>query len=171
MPPIESFIRVNFDVGFLYGLVRRVLGLSSEIGAASDGVVGAACFWKSHVPTPLEVEAWACLEVIRFAVEIDFRRVEFEGDSLLVITKMKSTGTDRSDINMLIWEAKLKAFTDSVILGGSRMVPSPSTVWCMQSRYMLDRRSAVGRDDRVFLPLELGNSTISLNFRDRGSTE
>ncbi|MBA0563811.1 hypothetical protein Golob_008773 [Gossypium lobatum] len=79
MPPIESFIRVNFDVGFLYGLVRRVLGLSSEISAASDGVVGVACFWKSHVPTPLEVEAWACLEVIRFAMEIGFRRVEFEG--------------------------------------------------------------------------------------------
>nr|KJB51884.1 hypothetical protein B456_008G236300 [Gossypium raimondii] len=95
---------------------------ASEISAVSDGVVGAACFWKSHVPTPLEVEAWACvLEVIRFAMGIGFRRVEFEGDSLLVITKIKSTISDRSDINM--------AFTDSVILGGSRMVPSPSTVW------------------------------------------
>ncbi|MBA0805485.1 hypothetical protein Gohar_004998, partial [Gossypium harknessii] len=33
--------------------------------------------------------------------------VEFEDDSLLVITKMESTPIDRSDINMLIWKAKL----------------------------------------------------------------
>ncbi|MBA0766601.1 hypothetical protein Gotri_015630 [Gossypium trilobum] len=52
----------------------------------------------------------ACLEAIRFAKEMDFRRAEFKGDSLLVITKMKSTATNRSDINMLVWEAKLLVF-------------------------------------------------------------
>ncbi|KAH1073575.1 hypothetical protein J1N35_025903, partial [Gossypium stocksii] len=36
-----------------------------------------------------------------------FRRVEFKGDSLLVILKMKFTITDKFDINMFIWEAKL----------------------------------------------------------------
>ncbi|MBA0859219.1 hypothetical protein Goshw_004514 [Gossypium schwendimanii] len=30
-----------------------------------------------------------------------------------------------------LWQKK--AFVGSVILGGSRMVPSPSTVWCMWS--------------------------------------
>ncbi|MBA0799428.1 hypothetical protein Gohar_009947 [Gossypium harknessii] len=38
---------------------------------------------------------------------MDFRRAEFKGDSLLVITKIKSTATNRSDISMLIWKARL----------------------------------------------------------------
>ncbi|MBA0637434.1 hypothetical protein Godav_025026 [Gossypium davidsonii] len=97
----------SFAVSFELVSTSTLSGMDIDPSTSIDGVVGAACFWKSHVPTPLEVEAWACLEVIRFAMEISFRRVEFEGDSLLVITKMKSTITDRSDINMLIWEAKM----------------------------------------------------------------
>ncbi|MBA0770163.1 hypothetical protein Gotri_018831, partial [Gossypium trilobum] len=72
-----------------------------------QAITGVDLFWKSHVPTPLVVEAWAFLEAIQFTKEMGFRRVEFEGDSLFVITKMKSTITDRFDISMLIWEAKL----------------------------------------------------------------
>ncbi|KAK5784807.1 hypothetical protein PVK06_039345 [Gossypium arboreum] len=80
--------------------------LISCVGALKV-VAGDNLFWKSHVSTPLVVEAWASLEAIQFVKEMGFRTVEFEDDSLLVITKMKSTITDRFGISMLISEAKL----------------------------------------------------------------
>lgn len=73
----------------------------------SRGLLGVAYFWKPPVSPPFVVKIWACLELLWFTKESGFWRVDFEGNSLLVITKMKSIVTDRSGINMLIWKTNL----------------------------------------------------------------
>lgn len=80
MPLLNLFIRVNFEVGVKS--VKVVIRDNHEL------LLGVAYFWKSYVLTPLVVEAWACREAIRFVKEMGFRKVEFESDFLLLITKI-----------------------------------------------------------------------------------
>ncbi|MBA0649662.1 hypothetical protein Goklo_017204, partial [Gossypium klotzschianum] len=116
---------------------------------------------------------------------MDFRRVEFKGDSLLVITKMKSTATNRSDISMLVWEAKLLGqgwfrhnpwcgvcgvvtcwtldFSTIMMVAGT----GTSDLGYWQRCDRVPRLSTTMRDNKVFLPLELGISTVSLIFEIR----
>ncbi|KAG8496970.1 hypothetical protein CXB51_008189 [Gossypium anomalum] len=102
-PPFEPWVQVNFDVGF-YG----------HLQAASAGVVviyleglllGSVCFWSEYVLDVVVAEALACVHAIRFARDLGLRRVEFEGDSAVVISKLKSGVIDRSNISGYIWVA------------------------------------------------------------------
>lgn len=103
-PPFEPWVQVNFDVG-IYG----------HLHAASAGVVviyleglllGSVCFWSEYVLDVVVAEALACVHAIRFARDLGLRRVEFEGDSAVVISKLKSGVIDRSNISGYIWDAR-----------------------------------------------------------------
>ncbi|MBA0669361.1 hypothetical protein Goklo_025234, partial [Gossypium klotzschianum] len=66
----------------------------------------ATYFWMEYVSTPLAAEAWVSLEEIWFAREMGFGSVEIEGDSLVVIMKLRFPRLDRSDISSYVLEAQ-----------------------------------------------------------------
>ncbi|MBA0700356.1 hypothetical protein Goari_000053 [Gossypium aridum] len=84
----------------------------SEHGDCRSSLVWATCFWMEYVSTPLAAEAWVNVEQIWFAREMGFGSVEIEGDSLVVIMKLRSPHLDHSDISSYVLEAQqlAKAF-------------------------------------------------------------
>lgn len=68
--------------------------------------MAAACHWKEHIPSIIAVEALVALEAIRFAQNLGFYFVEFEGDSVVVIAKLQGSKNNRSEVNSYIWDAK-----------------------------------------------------------------
>ncbi|KAK5795202.1 hypothetical protein PVK06_036460 [Gossypium arboreum] len=83
--------------------------------AASTGIVvrnseglllGSACFWEKHMPCLLQKEALACVQAIRFAQDLGFHWVEIEGDSAVLISRLRSLATDWSMVGAYVWDAK-----------------------------------------------------------------
>lgn len=69
--------------------------------------MGASCFWNNHVPSVDAAEAVAAVQALRFAKDMGFRQIELEGDSSTIISKLKTTSIDRSEIGPHIWEARI----------------------------------------------------------------
>lgn len=102
--PEDQWVKGNFDRGFYSDM-----GASSTriiIRDTSGLIMGATCSRNSNILSVEVVEALVAVQAIQFAQEMGFHRVEFEGDSLVVISKLKMQGLVRSTVNNYIWEVK-----------------------------------------------------------------
>lgn len=103
MPPADSWVRVNFDAGFYADLQAASAGIvvRNDIGL----FMGSTCFWENHVPCLLFAEALACVKAIQFVQDLGFHWVEFEGDSLILISRLRGAQLDRSKVRARLREA------------------------------------------------------------------
>ncbi|MBA0573128.1 hypothetical protein Golob_000420, partial [Gossypium lobatum] len=51
-------------------------------------------------------EVRACEQAVRFAQELGFRRVQIEGDSLMIIKRLHSCTADRSILGLIVVDIK-----------------------------------------------------------------
>ncbi|MBA0787022.1 hypothetical protein Gotri_027824 [Gossypium trilobum] len=102
-------MRPNFDIGFHrdLGIARAGVMTLNHLGL----LMGATYFWTKYVSIPLATEAWVSVEEIWFAREMGFGSMEIEGDSLVVIMKLRSPLLDHSDISSYVLEAQQLAKT------------------------------------------------------------
>ncbi|MBA0786814.1 hypothetical protein Gotri_025600 [Gossypium trilobum] len=102
--PLKPFFRVNFDVGF-YELQAASTGII--IRNSTGLIMGAAYLWNRYVLNASVEKALAGTQAFRFTQELGFLAIEFEGESLVVITKLRAACIDRSEISNHMWEAKV----------------------------------------------------------------
>ncbi|MBA0589784.1 hypothetical protein Gorai_018514, partial [Gossypium raimondii] len=122
-PHVEPFVRVNFDA-----LYYKDLGATYArvvIRNSYDLLIGVACFWNEFTQSPLIAKAWAALQALCFALDLDFRSVEMERDFLVAISKFQSTSIDRLTISMHIWGIKQSCSPDGKIRLASAMCILP----------------------------------------------
>ncbi|PPD79188.1 hypothetical protein GOBAR_DD23884 [Gossypium barbadense] len=102
--PLKPFFRVNFDVGF-YELQAASTGII--IRNSTGLIIGAVYPWNRYVSNASVAKALAGTQAFRFTQELGFLAIEFEGESLVVITKLRAACIDRSEISNHMWEAKI----------------------------------------------------------------
>ncbi|MBA0679762.1 hypothetical protein Goari_011514 [Gossypium aridum] len=78
-PPIDPWVRVNFDADF-YGHLRA-LSTAAVVRDSEGFLLGSAFFWQDHVPCALAVEALARVHATRFADDLRFQHV-FSGSMM-----------------------------------------------------------------------------------------
>ncbi|KAG8486414.1 hypothetical protein CXB51_019898 [Gossypium anomalum] len=59
-------------------------------------IMGVACNWNRNILSVEAVKALVAVQAIRFVQEMGFQKVEFEGNSLVIISKIKMQGINRS---------------------------------------------------------------------------
>ncbi|KAK8631452.1 hypothetical protein V6N13_028240 [Hibiscus sabdariffa] len=105
-PPASGTIKFNFDSSFLSATKEAFFGV---IARNSSGLIMAACIIPhSYVNDVFIAEAKACESAVTFALELGFRCVHVEGDSLTVIRKLSSAPTNKSIIQPIIGDIKAK---------------------------------------------------------------
>ncbi|MBA0839519.1 hypothetical protein Goarm_005232, partial [Gossypium armourianum] len=103
-PPGINEVKCNFDATFNKCMFSSVFGI---IFRDSEGHILATCAYpNSFMADATTVQAKACLQAVMVAEELGFRRLVVEGDSLIVIKKIRSSENDRSSISMIIKEIK-----------------------------------------------------------------
>lgn len=70
--------------------------------------MGASSYPFSGITDPTAVEALACLETVRFEIELGFCDVCIEGDAQTIIKKVNMEEIDRSTIGTIIDEIRPK---------------------------------------------------------------
>ncbi|XP_012477839.2 uncharacterized protein LOC105793478 [Gossypium raimondii] len=93
-PPMAGVIKLNFDASFasIYNS-----SISAVLIRDSEGLIMGACTYPMvDIADAFVAEARACERAIYFALDMGFRKVILEGDSLTVIKKLVSNSTDRS---------------------------------------------------------------------------
>ncbi|KAL4309243.1 hypothetical protein GQ457_01G013830 [Hibiscus cannabinus] len=100
VPPHGDIIKMNFDASFNSSLHSSVSGIVSR---DSQGLLMAACTYPhTGIADSFAAEAKACERAVIFAVELGFRSVHVEGDSLTIIKKLNSPTLDKSEISPII---------------------------------------------------------------------
>ncbi|MBA0676340.1 hypothetical protein Goari_017819 [Gossypium aridum] len=97
-------VRVNFDAGFFANL--HVASAGVIVWDSAGLILGLACFWQDNGSCLLTSEALAWVRDICFAQDLGFRKVELEGDSTVLLSKLNAAAIDRSTISSIIWDAK-----------------------------------------------------------------
>ncbi|KAK5792927.1 hypothetical protein PVK06_034058 [Gossypium arboreum] len=93
-PPISGFIKLNFDASFLE---NSKTSISAVLARDEEGQILGACTYPiADVADAFVAEARACERALYFALDIGFRNLILEGDSLTVIKKLTSNKIDRS---------------------------------------------------------------------------
>ncbi|MBA0852729.1 hypothetical protein Goshw_009103 [Gossypium schwendimanii] len=126
-PPIDPWVRVNFDADF-YGHLRA-LSTATVVRDSEGFLLGSAFFWQDHVPCALAVEALARVHATRFADDLRFQHVELEGDSAVVISKLKNAATKKSR-SLTCWLEKV--FSGSMMCAGWRKGHRRSRRWSIE---------------------------------------
>ncbi|KAL4366662.1 hypothetical protein GQ457_05G023520 [Hibiscus cannabinus] len=105
-PPALGIIKFNFDTSFI---LSKKEAFSGVIARNSSGLIMAACI-LAHVATDdaFIAEARACEAVLNFAIELGFKAIHVEGDSLTVIKKLISPKNDKSIIRPIISDIQSK---------------------------------------------------------------
>ncbi|KAK8663631.1 hypothetical protein V6N13_083440 [Hibiscus sabdariffa] len=105
-PPASGIIKINFDTSFLSSTKEAFSGVFAR---NSTGLIMVACI-ISHpdVNDAFVAEAKACESAVLFAIELGFKIVQLEGDSLTVIRKFSSDSLDKSIIQPIITDIKAK---------------------------------------------------------------
>ena len=106
-PPNSHCFKVNFDAAVFRDLNKAGLGvIVCEFDAAVLGTLSSSIPLAQSVAN---VEALACLKVVKFALEIGLTRVIFEGDSVVIISaltqengEVASYGNILEDIRQLV---------------------------------------------------------------------
>ncbi|KAK9029055.1 hypothetical protein V6N11_026180 [Hibiscus sabdariffa] len=100
-PPINVF-KFNFNAAYDSQGKRAMSGV---IGRDNAGNIVASCVVPfNNVVDVLVVESFACFQAVRYAKDLGFRRVIFEGDSLNVVKKINEGMLDRSVIAPIIYD-------------------------------------------------------------------
>lgn len=96
-------VKVNFDGGYYQDLQSSSTGaiIKNEEGL----IMGGYCSLNKNIPLVEVAEALATVQPIQFSKEMGFRRIELEGDSLVIISKLESQTVDRSEVRPYIREA------------------------------------------------------------------
>ncbi|KAK8551365.1 hypothetical protein V6N12_040009 [Hibiscus sabdariffa] len=103
-PPDGSIIKLNFDASFNSASNSSVSGI---VARDSHGFILAACTCPHRgIADAFIAEAVACEKAVSFALDLGFRSVQIEGDSLSVIKKINSTAMDKSIISPIIGDIK-----------------------------------------------------------------
>ncbi|KAK8640058.1 hypothetical protein V6N13_138421 [Hibiscus sabdariffa] len=99
-PPEANIIKINFDAHFNYAINKSISGI---IARNSLGHIMAACAYPHiSVADPFIAEAKACEMVVSFPIDLGFRRIQVEGDSLSIIKKLNSTIADKSVLSPIV---------------------------------------------------------------------
>ncbi|MBA0642448.1 hypothetical protein Goklo_026831, partial [Gossypium klotzschianum] len=103
-PLVSGTIKLNFDTTF-HAFSR---GSISDIIARDERgqIMGAYTYPYIAVADAFVVEGKACEHVVYFAIDMGFRRVQFEGDSLIVIKKLASYIMDHLILSPIITDNK-----------------------------------------------------------------
>ncbi|KAL4334864.1 hypothetical protein GQ457_07G036340 [Hibiscus cannabinus] len=103
-PPAPGIIKINFGTSFVSDKREAFTGI---IARNSLGLIMAACILPlSAINDAFIAEAKACEAAITFAIELGFRSIQVEGDSLAVIKKLSSSSSDKSIIRPIISDIK-----------------------------------------------------------------
>ncbi|MBA0848268.1 hypothetical protein Goshw_030386, partial [Gossypium schwendimanii] len=93
-PPKSGVIKLNFDASFMS---NTNFSISAVLARDSDGQIMGACTYPLlDVADAFMAEARACERALYFALDMGFRKVVLEGDSLTVIKKLNLNIVDRS---------------------------------------------------------------------------
>ncbi|KAK8996033.1 hypothetical protein V6N11_076283 [Hibiscus sabdariffa] len=85
-PPTANIIKLNFDAHFISAINKFI---SSTIARNSLGQIIAACAYRhTSVADPFIAEVRACKMAVPFAIDLGFRQIQVEGDSLSIIKKL-----------------------------------------------------------------------------------
>ncbi|XP_016676488.1 uncharacterized protein [Gossypium hirsutum] len=103
-PPTIGTIKLNFDTSFMDSTnvsIARVLATDRE-----GQIVGACTYPSMDVANAFAAEARACERALYFALDMGFKKLILEGDSLTNIKNLNSNKMDRSifrPISQSIW--------------------------------------------------------------------
>ncbi|KAL4311864.1 hypothetical protein GQ457_01G034310 [Hibiscus cannabinus] len=104
--PASGIIKINFDTSFLSSTKEAFSGI---VARNSTGLIMATCIIPhSDVNDAFVAEAKACESAVLFTIELGFKSVQVEGDSLTVIRKFSSDSLDKSIIQPIITDIKAK---------------------------------------------------------------
>ncbi|KAK5836891.1 hypothetical protein PVK06_012696 [Gossypium arboreum] len=93
-PPISGFIKLNFDASFLE---NSNTSISAVLARDEEGQILGACTYPiADVANAFVAEARVCEWALYFVLDMGFRNLILEGDSLTVIKKLTSNKMDRS---------------------------------------------------------------------------
>ncbi|MBA0851177.1 hypothetical protein Goshw_014714 [Gossypium schwendimanii] len=95
---------INELSSFVLGCVKELEMIEKTYPKASQDQL-VRC-WNRNIRSPEATEALAAVQAVRFAQDMGFRRVTFEGNSIVVISKIEAQHLDRSEVSIYIWEAK-----------------------------------------------------------------
>ncbi|MBA0738506.1 hypothetical protein Gogos_011845 [Gossypium gossypioides] len=102
-PPKPPSLKISFDAALQSYTKKSCLGI---VGRNSERtVLGLRMIINNHVPTPLATEALACLQVIQIGLDLGFRDVVIERDSLTIVKKLHAQNEDGSVISAYITNA------------------------------------------------------------------
>ncbi|KAK8653045.1 hypothetical protein V6N13_127065 [Hibiscus sabdariffa] len=112
--PASGIIKFNFDTAFI---LSKKEAFSGVIARNSPGLILAACILPHVVIDDAFIaEARACEAVVNFTIELGFRAIHVEGDSLAVIKKLISPKNDKSIIRPIISDIQSKlGFFEKII--------------------------------------------------------
>ncbi|KAL4385050.1 hypothetical protein GQ457_15G008960 [Hibiscus cannabinus] len=103
-PPAGDIIKFNFDASFNAESKSSIFGI---VARDCQGFIVVACTCPHFgISDAFIAEAVACDKVVTFALELGFRSVQIEGDSLSVIKKLCSAMADKSIISPILVDIK-----------------------------------------------------------------
>ncbi|MBA0815699.1 hypothetical protein Gohar_000455 [Gossypium harknessii] len=102
--PESGFIKLNFDSSFQAQEKKSISGViaRNEMGL----IIGACTYPHFNIANAFVAEVRACEQAVRFAQELGFRRVQIEGDSLMIIKRLHSCTVDRSVLGPIVVDIK-----------------------------------------------------------------
>ncbi|MBA0667408.1 hypothetical protein Goklo_000498 [Gossypium klotzschianum] len=102
--PESGFIKLNFDSSFQAQEKKSISGViaRNEMGL----IIGACTYPHFNIADAFVAEVRACEQAVRFAKELGFRRVQIEGDSLMIIKRLHSCTVDRSVLGPIVVDIK-----------------------------------------------------------------
>lgn len=98
-PPNNNIIKLNFDTSF-----NAYTNTSTAIVLARNNkgqIMGSCTYPFEGIQDAFIAEAWTCEKSLIFTMEMGFRSIQVEGDSLSTIKKIKSNKEDKSILRRL----------------------------------------------------------------------
>ncbi|MFQ6623752.1 hypothetical protein Gotur_004367 [Gossypium turneri] len=106
VPLTRESVKVNSDTAFLKDIYKYVYGILIR---NKEGLIMAACTrLNNHVANSFMAEARVCEQVVSFAVDLGFKNVIVEGDSLPIIKKLQSSMDENLIVSDIVKEIKAK---------------------------------------------------------------
>ncbi|GMI90174.1 hypothetical protein like AT2G04420 [Hibiscus trionum] len=102
-PPCSSTVKINVDACFFPNTKSAQVGVL--IRDNEGFILGAKAAKLDHTSSSFAAEAEVVVYDIRLALDLGFRHVIIEGDSLLVMRKLQFGADDRSEVSALVWNA------------------------------------------------------------------
>ncbi|KAH1121502.1 hypothetical protein J1N35_004662, partial [Gossypium stocksii] len=133
-PPDFGFIKFNFDATFQSDSRNSTTTVLARYSKRK--VVGAETYLFEDVVDAFVDEARACERALLFAFRMGFRCLLVEGDSLMVIKKLKAKGEDKSIIRSIIHHIRTleNCFEEVLYLFVSRLVNGASHTLAMEGK-------------------------------------